>query len=141
MNRVLVGSLIGAGCLSVASIGSALAGGLERTGYNVDLLFDPSRFAADATATYVMPQRKLDNVQDIDPRDGLGADGVGGGKTNDVRYTEDYWAPRVGVKFGAYDAVDCMFDYSQPWGVHTNPGADWAGANYDVETKVNSDNY
>ena len=74
-------------------------------------------------------------------QDGLGSNGIGGGEANDVRYTEDYWVPRIGVKFGAYDAVDCMFDYSQPWGVHTNPGDDWAGVNYDIETKVNSDNY
>ena len=141
MKKALITLLIGAGCISVASAGSAFAGGLERGGYNIDLLFDPSRFAADATATYVMPQRKLNNVEDIDPRDGLGSNGIGGGDTNDVRYTDDYWVPRVGAKFGAYEAVDCMFDYSQPWGVHSNPGDDWAGVNYDIETKVDSDNY
>ena len=141
MKRVLVTSLFGVGCISMASIGSAFAGGLERGGYNIDLLFDPSRFAADATATYVMPDRTLDNVVDIDPADGLGSNGIGGGEANGVRDTEDYWVPRIGVKFGAYDAVDCMFDYSQPWGAHTNPGDDWVGVNYDIETKVNSDNY
>ncbi len=141
MKRVLVTSLFGVGCVSMASIGSAFAGGLERGGYNIDLLFDPSRFAADATATYVMPDRTLENVVDIDPADGLGSNGIGGGEANGVRDTEDYWVPRIGVKLGAYDAVDCMFDYSQPWGAHTNPGDDWVGVNYDIETKVNSDNY
>ncbi len=141
MKRALTTSLIGAGWISAAFAGSAFAGGLERGGYNIDLLFDPSRFAADATATYVVPQRKLNNVEDIDPRDGLGSNGIGGGDTNDVRFTEDYWVPRVGAKFGAYEAVDCMFDYSQPWGVHSNPGNEWAGVNYDIETKVDSDNY
>jgi long-chain fatty acid transport protein len=135
MKKVLAKSLIGAGCISVAAIGTAFAGGLERGGYNIDLLFDPSRFAADATATYVMPQRKLDNVVDSNP-----LDGTPDGKTDGVLDTEDYWAPRIGVKLG-YEAADCMFDYSQPWGAHTNPGNDWAGANYDIETKVNSDNY
>lgn len=136
MSRTLLSSLIGASLVSAAAIGPALAGGLERGGYNIDLLFDPSRFAADATGTYVMPDRTLDNVVDSNP-----ADGLPGGKSDGVRDTEDYWVPRVGVKFGAYDAVDCMFDYSQPWGAHTNPGLNWAGANYDIETKVNSDNY
>ena len=42
----------------------ALAGGLERGGYNIDLLFDRSPYAAEATATYVMPQRKLKNACD-----------------------------------------------------------------------------
>ena len=136
MKRVLVTALFGAGCISMASVSSAFAGGLERGGYNIDLLFDPSRFAADASATYVMPDRKLDNVVDTNP-----ADGSPGGKADDVSFTEDYWVPRIGMKFGAYDAVDCMLDYSQPWGVHSNPGHDWAGANSDIETKVNSDNY
>ena len=136
MSRTLLSSLIGASLLSTVAIGPAMAGGLERGGYNIDLLFDPSRFAAEATATYVMPDRKLDNVVDTNP-----FDGSPGGKADGVRDTEDYWVPRVGVKVGAYEAVDCMFDYSQPWGAHTNPGANWAGANYDIETKVNSDNY
>ncbi len=34
---------------------AAQAGGLERSGYNIDLLFDPSDYAAEATATYVNP--------------------------------------------------------------------------------------
>ena len=37
--------------------------------------------------------------------------------------------------------VDCMVDYSQPWGVHSKPGRNWVGANSEIETKVNSDNY
>ncbi|MDQ6437917.1 OmpP1/FadL family transporter [Mesorhizobium sp. LHD-90] len=140
MNRTLLSSLIGASFLSTVA-GTAMAGGLERGGYNIDLLFDPSRFAAEATATYVMPDRKLDNVVDVNPANGIGSNGIGGGATDGVRDTEDYWVPRIGVKFGAVDAVDCMFDYSQPWGAHSNPGADWMGANSNIETKINSDNY
>jgi long-chain fatty acid transport protein len=34
-----------------------------------------------------------------------------------------------------------MADYSQPWGAHTNPGKNWMGANDNIETKVESDNY
>nr|WP_245428419.1 OmpP1/FadL family transporter [Mesorhizobium ephedrae] len=117
----------------MASVGSALAGGLERGGYNIDLLFDPSRFAADATAAYIMPQRELNNVVSANP--------LASGATDGVRDTEDYWVPRIGMKFGAAEAVDCMIDYSQPWGAHSAPGADWVGANNNIETKVNSDNY
>ena len=32
----------------------SFAGGLERGGYNIDLLFDNSRFAVQSGATYVM---------------------------------------------------------------------------------------
>ncbi|OJF89960.1 OmpP1/FadL family transporter [Pararhizobium antarcticum] len=117
---------------------AAHAGGLERGGYNIDLLFDPSTYAAEAAATYVNPQRELNNVNDMPGVDG---------DLNDLGYsssadeTEGYWVPRVGVKAGIGDAVDCIADYSQPFGAHTNPGANWAGANDNVETKVNSDNY
>ncbi|TIN64969.1 MAG: transporter, partial [Mesorhizobium sp.] len=39
-------ALLGAGCFSLALIGTAMnpahAGGLERAGYDIDLLFDPA---------------------------------------------------------------------------------------------------
>ncbi|MDW5313821.1 OmpP1/FadL family transporter [Rhizobium sp. PL01] len=120
---------------------AASAGGLERGGYNIDLLFDPSTYAAEAAATYVNPQRELDNVVDVNPANGIGSNGIGGGQTNGVGETEGYWVPRIGVKAGFGDSVDCMADYSQPWGAHTKPGASWMGANDNIETKIESDNY
>lgn len=141
MNTTLTKSLIGAGFASVLAVGSASAGGLERGGYNIDLLFDPSRFAAEAAATYVFPQRELDNVVDTNPADGIGSNGIGGGARNGVRDTESYLVPRLGIKAGIGDAIDCMVDYSQPWGAHLNPGRNWMGANSNIETEVNSDNY
>nr|WP_250808731.1 OmpP1/FadL family transporter [Neorhizobium tomejilense] len=127
----------------------ALAGGLERGGYNVDLLFDRSPVALEGTATYVMPQRKLKNVTDINttsaafPFNGTGP-GTGGGNLNSLSTsaddTESYWVPRIGIKVGLENA-DCMIDYSEPWGAHSNPGRNWAGANQNIETKVESRNY
>ncbi|MCV3243483.1 OmpP1/FadL family transporter [Mesorhizobium sp. ZC-5] len=140
MNNLLK-SLLGAGCGLVAMVGAANAGGLERGGYNIDLLFDASPFAAEASGTYVMPDRKLNNVVDINPANGIGSNGIGGGARNGVSDTEDYWVPRIGLKAGIGQSVDCMVDYSQPWGAHTNPGANWMGANDNIETKINSDNY
>ncbi|MGF6159871.1 long-chain fatty acid transport protein [Ensifer sp. KUDG1] len=128
------------GVLSVAAgllfASAAHAGGLERGGYNIDLLFDPSDYAAEASATYVNPQRELNNVQDINP-----ANGRPGGPTDGVRDTESYWVPRVGIKAAIGEGFDCMADYSQPWGAHSKPGVNWAGANDNSETKVESDNY
>ncbi|MCF6370712.1 OmpP1/FadL family transporter [Rhizobium halophilum] len=124
---------------AAAGLGStAMAGGLERGGYNIDLLFDPGRFAAESTATYVMPQRKLKNVVDTNPLNGNLNTTPGYDDSADD--SENYWSPRIGAKAGFGDA-DCMFDYSQPYGAHTKPGDDWAGANENIETKVNSDNY
>jgi long-chain fatty acid transport protein len=124
---------------AAAGLGStAMAGGLERGGYNIDLLFDEGRFAAESTATFVMPQRKLKNVVDTNPANG--DLNTIPGYEDSADDSENYWSPRIGVKAGLGDA-DCMFDYSQPYGAHTNPGADWTGASENIETKVNSDNY
>ncbi len=127
----------------------AFAGGLERGGYNIDLLFDPSSVAAEAATTFVAPQRELKNVTDVDttsgafPANGSGP-GLGGGNLNGLPNSADdsesYWTTRLGIKGGVGNA-DCMFDYSQPWGAHLNPGRNWAGANQNIETKVESRNY
>jgi long-chain fatty acid transport protein len=135
---------ITSGLLAAIAVGAlhstAIAGGLERGGYNIDLLFDPATVAGEASATFVAPQRELKNVRDINPANGLGSDGRNGGTTT-ADDSENYWVPRVGIKAGLGDSVDCMADYSQPWGAHTKPGANWRGANENIETKVESDNY
>ncbi|MBD8554635.1 transporter [Rhizobium sp. CFBP 8762] len=147
------GRLLGLATLSTLTFGAgANASGLERGGYNIDLLFEDSPYVGEASSSFVMPNRRLKNVRDtdssvIDPRlfGGRGVPGVGGGDLNNRPRTADdsesYWSPRIGFKAGFGDAVDCMVDYSQPWGLHLKPGANWAGANYNVETKVSSDNY
>jgi long-chain fatty acid transport protein len=145
--RILKGALVLAGSWSLCS--PAFAGGLERGGYNIDLLFDTSRITGEASATYVMPQRKLKNATDENTTSGTfpfngTARGTGGGNLNGLSSetddTENYWVPRVGIKAGFNDA-DCLIDYSEPWGAHSNPGRDWAGANQNIETKVESRNY
>lgn len=131
------GVLAAAGLVVVQS--PAFAGGLERGGYNIDLLFDPSSVAAEATATFVAPDRKLKNVIDNPP--GVPASGGNlNGLPNSASGSENYWVPRIGIKAGIENA-DCMFDYSEPWGAHKSPGRNWAGANEDIETKVESKNY
>lgn len=58
-------STILGGVLLVTGVASAAqAGGLERGGYNWDLLFEPGRFASEAGAIYVMPDRKIINAHD-----------------------------------------------------------------------------
>ncbi|MDX8449263.1 OmpP1/FadL family transporter [Mesorhizobium captivum] len=139
MNILRLKALLGAGCFSLALIGSAMhpahAGGIERGGYDIDLLFDPAPFATEAEATFVMPNRKLKNAVDTDPTDGNVT--FLGSTTKD---SEDYWVPRIGVKAQIVQGVDCMFDYSQPWGAHTAPGL-WAGAQSNMETDIKSNNY
>lgn len=42
---------------------SAYAGGFDRGGVNIDLLYSDERIDTEVTATYVMPQRTIENVQ------------------------------------------------------------------------------
>jgi long-chain fatty acid transport protein len=136
MNNLRLKVLLGAGCFSLALIGttmsSAHAGGLERGGYDIDLLFDPAPFVTDAEATYVMPDRKYKNAL------GPGGTNLGLGSTADG--AEGYWVPRIGMKVQVVQGIDCMVDYSQPWGAHTAPGI-WNGALSNVETNITSNNY
>lgn len=124
-----------------AFVGGAQAGGLERGGYNIDLLFDPGQYTFESGVTYVAPQRKLENVVDTNGAVSLAGGGNLSGRPDSADETESYWIPRIGFKANLTEGVDCMADYSQPWGAHTNPGSNWAGANQNIETKVNSHNY
>jgi long-chain fatty acid transport protein len=137
MNNLRLKALLGAGCFSLALIGTAMssahAGGLERGGYDIDLLFDPAPFATEAEATYVMPDRKYENAR------GPGGANLGLGTSADG--AEGYWVPRIGAKVQVVQGVDCMVDYSQPWGAHTAPGTSWNGAFSNVETNITSNNY
>lgn len=138
MTRGTLKSAMVAMAASVAVMSAAQAGGLERGGYNIDQLFDTSRFSTDATAVYVSPQRKLKNAVDTNATNGLGSNGIGGGTTT-ANDTEAYWVPRIGFKASIGGAIDCLGDYSQPYGAHSAPGANWVGANSNIETKIDSD--
>ncbi len=135
MKRETLKSAVLAMAASVALASAAQAGGLERGGYSVDLLFDTSRFATEATGTYVSPQRDLSNAVDTNTANGIK---VG---SSTARDTEGYWVPRVGLKASIGGSIDCMGDYSQPYGAHSKPGANWVGASSNIETKINSEGF
>ncbi|MCJ8239376.1 OmpP1/FadL family transporter [Rhizobium sp. SSM4.3] len=123
-----------------AFVGGAQAGGLERGGYNIDLLFDPGQYTFESGVVYVAPDRTLKNVRDTDATSQPGGLSLNA-RPNSVDETESYFVPRVGLKATLTEGVECLADYSQPWGAHTKPGSNWAGANQNIETKVNSHNY
>ncbi len=118
----------------------SFAGGLERGGYNIDQLFDTSPFSFQSGVTYVSPQRKLTDVRDTDT-----SASPGGGNLNNRPDTADetanYTIPYIGFKAGFADTIDCLVDYSEPFGGHSNPGLNWAGANNNIETEIKTRNY
>ena len=66
-----ISTILGGALLLTSVASAAQAGGLERSGYNWDLLFDTSRVATEAGVIYVMPDRKIQERRDINPPMGL----------------------------------------------------------------------
>ncbi|MGB7431393.1 MAG: outer membrane protein transport protein [Ahrensia sp.] len=61
MSRIIKASTL-AFLAATAVSGAAHAGGFDRGGVNIDLLFSPERITSEATATFVAPQRSIDNI-------------------------------------------------------------------------------
>lgn len=131
-----ISTIVGSALLLASVATAAQAGGLERGGYNWDLLFSEERFVTEGGVIYVMPDRKIKNAKDIDPRDG-----DNNNKSSTANETPDYSVYKFGAKVGITPDLDCLGSYSQPWGVHTKPGNNWAGVNQNIETKVSSDDW
>lgn len=140
-SRILKSALILAATSAVAL--PAMAGGLERGGYNIDLLFDDSDYAIDSSATFVAPQRKAKNVTgDFANTAAMGGPiAIPGSFANSADDSANFWSKRVGLRARFTESLDCMVDYSEPWGAHLNPGAGWQGAGANIETDVWSRNY
>ncbi|MBP2446138.1 OmpP1/FadL family transporter [Rhizobium leguminosarum] len=118
----------------------SFAGGLERGGYNIDQLFDTSPFSFQSGVTYVTPQRKLKDVRDTDTSISPGGGNLNG-RPNTADDSANYTIPYVGFKAGFGDSIDCLVDYSEPFGGHSDPGSNWAGANNNIETEIKTRNY
>ncbi|NTJ42185.1 transporter [Agrobacterium larrymoorei] len=136
-NPIITGALGLA--IGFTSLTPAFAGGLERGGYNIDLLFDTSDYVLDSTATFVAPQREVKDARD-NPLPSKGGGPLPASWSTSADDSENYWSPRIGAKAAIGDYGDCMFDYSEPWGAHLKPGI-WQGSSYNIETKVESHNY
>ncbi|WP_337266833.1 OmpP1/FadL family transporter [Oryzifoliimicrobium ureilyticus] len=133
-NKIFSGSTLSL-ALVVGLAAPASAGGLERGGYDIDQLFDSSQYSVESGVTYVSPHRKLKNARDINPRDGSLT-----GRSTTADDTGDYAVPYLGIKAG-YGPVDCLVDYSQPFGATLTPGDGWVGAENNIETRIRSNNY
>lgn len=128
------------GLAAFALSSTALAGGLERHGYDVDLLFEKSPYVFDGTVLYVMPSRKLKNAVDHSVPAETNLNNIGSYSTS-ADGSENYVDPYVGAKAAISESIDCMIDYSQPWGASSNPGRFWTGARDVSEIEVFSRNY
>lgn len=134
MNALRLKSVLGMGCatLAMAITSQAHAGGFDRGGVNIDLLFDESRFATEAGVTHVAPQRELKNVRRLETPTVA---------PERVKVKDSYTVPRFGVKANVFDPVDCLATYTEPYGANANYGADNAYSPTGVEFKVDTRDY
>jgi long-chain fatty acid transport protein len=94
MNAALLKSVLGAGCVSLAIVGSASAGGFARGTADTDILYEDGNFAMRTGVTFVSPTRKY---SEFDARPEL----VG------TNYTDDYVIPSAAVKINLNDDFRC----------------------------------
>lgn len=123
---------------------SALAGGFDRGGVNVDLLFDTNRFATEASVTYVAPQREVKNVRRaINEATLVGAPPAlfTPAVTGRIDQESDYVVPRFGVKSNIAPGADCVATYSEPFGADQNNGLNNALSATSVEFSIDTQDY
>jgi long-chain fatty acid transport protein len=125
-------ALLAAGCALVGMAGAAFAGGYDRGGITLDLLFDESPYAAETAVTYITPDRKLENVRRLD---GSGA------TTAAVDVEGNYAVPRLGFKANVFGPVDCLATYTQPYGADADYGINNAYSPTAVKFKIDTNDY
>lgn len=93
---------------------SAIAGGFDRGGVNIDQLFDTDRFTVAGQYSYVSADRKLSNIT----RAGVPA----GAAPNVVDVESSFGVPRLGFKADLTDNIACLASYSEPYGADSENG-------------------
>lgn len=93
MTTLRIKALLGAGCMSLAMIGTANAGGFSRGSADTDILFEQGNFNMRSSVTYVTPTRKFN--KNFNPKL-VGTD-----------YAEDYVIPSAAVKFNLTENLRC----------------------------------
>lgn len=93
MNNRRLKALLGAGCFSLALMGSAHAGGFSRGSADTDILFEDGNFNMRAGMTYVSPRREF--TKNPNP------------KLVGTSFTDAYTVPSAAVKFNLTDNLRC----------------------------------
>ncbi len=109
---------------------SAMAGGFDRGGVNIDQLFDTDRFTASAQYTYVDPRRTINNIN----RSGLPLN-------SSVDVDSSYNVQRYGLKANLADGVDCLASYSNGFGGTASYGRGNIYSPTSVDFEVKSRDY
>ncbi|MDF2389022.1 outer membrane protein transport protein [Nostoc ellipsosporum NOK] len=109
MDNLRLKALLGAGCFSLALMGSAHAGGFSRGTADTDILFEDGNFNMRTSVTYVAPTRKYS-------KNLLNPNLIG------ENYADSYVVPSAAVKFKLSDSLSCAGTYTESYG----GGATWS---------------
>ena len=103
MDILRLKALLGAGCFSLALIGSVHAGGFSRGTADTDILFEDGNFNMRTSVTYVSPTRKY-SVNGFNPN------------LIGQNYSDSYAVPSAAVKFKLTDNLSCAGTYTESYG-------------------------
>lgn len=93
MTNLRIKALLGAGCVSLAMIGSANAGGFSRGSADTDIIFEQGNFNMRSSVTYVTPTRKFNKN--------------GNPALVGTDYAGDYVIPSFAAKFNLTENLRC----------------------------------
>lgn len=142
MIRCTLKTMVAVLAASVATSSVAFAGGFDRGGVNTDLLYDDSRFATEAAVTYVMPQRKIENVvRGTNSADPFVPGVQAPARTAAIDVDQTYAVPRFGAKMRIVDGVDCLGTFSQPFGADNGHGMNNAYSSTSVKFSIDTNDY
>lgn len=125
----------------VSVVSAAQAGGFDRGGVNIDLLFDESRFATEAAVTVVLPQREITNIVRGTNSAAVFVPGLPPATTASLDVDSDYVVPRLGAKLQLVDNLDCLASYGQPIGADAGYGLNNAYSPTAVEFSIDTNDY
>lgn len=113
MNKLSATALL-TGCVALAAIGQAGAGGFNRGVANLDGLYGATQLGLYAGVTYVSPQRSYDTINMTLPTGGFPP--LAGVTQTDVQFANSYVVPYASVGGRIVGDVNCVGSYSQPYG-------------------------
>lgn len=121
---------------------SAIAGGFDRGGVNIDQLFDTDRFGASAQVTYVFADRVQRNIQrSTNAAGAFLPPGAPGASSAEVNGSVGFFVPRFGYKQKIGENTNCLFSYSEPFGADQENGVNNALSASSVEFSIDTQDY
>ena len=112
-----------AGCVSVAAVGAASAGGFNRGSANLDGLYGTGDFGIYSGVTYVSPGREYETVGGLvidGTWPGPPAPGIRPFEQSNLEFSDDYWVPYASVGGRLMGDLSCVGSYSQPYGADSS---------------------